>query len=538
MLATSLSSEVRFQPAIDRFVAEFDVSVPTAEALFDDLKAWFQLNKKLREEGLRPIEMRSAMLAIDEMWHVFALYGQDYEDFCQEVAGRPVLHAPNAIVKKKPSEAALEKKDAAFEKTDAAPSSELERERYKQEILHVIEHLGPDMAKRWYRELHRSLKGSVRRRRSWRLDRSQLPISIDAKRLVDRYPDFARIAAYRDDRVIARFIKHFGVTVRQARGLFLEVRLWLWTVDQLADRPGSLVLPRCRYFEQMLHNFMLFQKDFKRFCAEHLSRIPDYRPNPFPPDKAPADRLRYSMRVAAKVVGFSVANRWYGDTSADRQSQRTVEVPRLQALLAPIDASRFYEEDWGRRVVQVSGAEDRFRDLLTDEEVELIRRGRIGRGSAERIGEKNEPYRAEGVKHTSEDVTSFRIRRAQSLLGPLRKLATNWCEELGEEININVYVSPSKNTPGLAPHSDAYDIFVLQVSGLKHWTFSGIAGVDGLREPLGPREDRPGTYGTDGSLTMRPGDLLYIPMGMRHVAIADGHIPSVHLTIGIHRKTG
>ncbi|MEO1339038.1 MAG: cupin domain-containing protein, partial [Myxococcota bacterium] len=277
---------------------------------------------------------------------------------------------------------------------------------------------------------------------------------------------------------------------------------------------------------------------FKRFCAEHLSRIPDYRPNPFPPDKAPADRLRYSMRVAAKVVGFSVANRWYGDTSADRQSQRTVEVPRLQTLLAPIDASRFYEEDWGRRVVQVSGAEDRFRDLLTDEEVELIRRGRIGRGSAERIGEKNEPYRAEGVKHTSEDVTSFRIRRAQSLLGPLRKLATNWCEELGEEININVYVSPSKNTPGLAPHSDAYDIFVLQVSGLKHWTFSGIAGVDGLREPLGPREDRPGTYGTDGSLTMRPGDLLYIPMGMRHVAIADGHIPSVHLTIGIHRKTG
>lgn len=81
--------------------------------------------------------------------------------------------------------------------------------------------------------------------------------------------------------------------------------------------------------------------------------------------------------------------------------------------------------------------------------------------------------------------------------------------ELGHRVQANAYLSPPQSA-GLAPHTDTHDVFAVQLSGYKVWT------VDGL----------------DDAAT-QPGEVLYIPAGVRHAARTVGSW-SLHLTIGVH----
>ena len=87
--------------------------------------------------------------------------------------------------------------------------------------------------------------------------------------------------------------------------------------------------------------------------------------------------------------------------------------------------------------------------------------------------------------------------------------AAELAAELGHRVQANAYLSPPQ-TAGLVPHTDAHDVFALQLFGRKTWT------VDGLEEVVTER-----------------GDVLYIPAGVRHAARTDDSW-SLHLTIGVH----
>jgi ribosomal protein L16 Arg81 hydroxylase len=84
---------------------------------------------------------------------------------------------------------------------------------------------------------------------------------------------------------------------------------------------------------------------------------------------------------------------------------------------------------------------------------------------------------------------------------------------------------------GLAPHYDAYEVFVLQIDGEKHWRFYGVARELPLagdqnevpRDQLGP---------PTREVLLRPGDLLYVPRGHAHEAFTSERA-SLHLTIGV-----
>lgn len=87
----------------------------------------------------------------------------------------------------------------------------------------------------------------------------------------------------------------------------------------------------------------------------------------------------------------------------------------------------------------------------------------------------------------------------------------------GQELSFNVYHS-GPNGVALTPHYDAYDVFVLQLEGEKTWEI-----VKSEEETV--------------SLTLVPGDLLYIPQGMWHSAqTSDGFAVSTHVTIGLDPK--
>jgi hypothetical protein len=122
----------------------------------------------------------------------------------------------------------------------------------------------------------------------------------------------------------------------------------------------------------------------------------------------------------------------------------------------------------------------------------------------------------------------------------LRAFTARLVAELGHPAQVNAYVTP-ESARGFDPHYDVHDVFVLQVSGNKHWSVHAP-----VREH--PRPDEPWSGRREAvkaraaekpviDVLMRPGDALYLPSGWLHAAVANRGT-SIHLTIGVGALTG
>lgn len=103
--------------------------------------------------------------------------------------------------------------------------------------------------------------------------------------------------------------------------------------------------------------------------------------------------------------------------------------------------------------------------------------------------------------------------------------------ELRCKTGVNAYISFGAKSAFLA-HSDAHDVLIVQVQGVKHWrTF----GTPEFFPTKGVHMGSPPPCEWEGQMT--PGDLLYLPRGEVHAAVPE-ELPSMHLTIGIAEQTG
>jgi len=122
---------------------------------------------------------------------------------------------------------------------------------------------------------------------------------------------------------------------------------------------------------------------------------------------------------------------------------------------------------------------------------------------------------------------------------PLVQFNARLAQELGHPSQINAYITPPENQ-GFAPHHDVHDVFVLQVSGRKHWTIHRPVVEDPLdNQPFGGFKAAIAERVTEAPLidtVLEPGDALYLPRGTVHAAQALGEI-SIHLTVGVHPLT-
>lgn len=85
-------------------------------------------------------------------------------------------------------------------------------------------------------------------------------------------------------------------------------------------------------------------------------------------------------------------------------------------------------------------------------------------------------------------------------------------------------------TQGYQAHRDAVDVFVVQLEGRKHWRVwedrssgTGLCDTDALGAP-------------SIDVFLEPGDLLYIPYHMPHVAAAEDQV-SLHLSVTVRPRT-
>lgn len=106
---------------------------------------------------------------------------------------------------------------------------------------------------------------------------------------------------------------------------------------------------------------------------------------------------------------------------------------------------------------------------------------------------------------------------------------------LGYGVQVNAYCSwPGRQ--GFSSHYDTHEVFILQVDGRKQW----YVFPDTIKYPL-PEQKSSSFPPPEGepylSCILNPGDVLYIPRGHWHYAVALDE-PSLHLTLGVHCKTG
>ena len=115
---------------------------------------------------------------------------------------------------------------------------------------------------------------------------------------------------------------------------------------------------------------------------------------------------------------------------------------------------------------------------------------------------------------------------------PINALVHNMRQELSHDVKANAYLTPT-NQKALSPHFDTHDVFVLQIYGKKHWHFYDYTNY---KTPLLNSFQpifKEGQLSGKKEVTVKAGDLMYIPRGLPHEAYTSDE-SSLHLTIGVY----
>ncbi len=155
--------------------------------------------------------------------------------------------------------------------------------------------------------------------------------------------------------------------------------------------------------------------------------------------------------------------------------------------------------------------------------------GGVGAGVPDQVSEDK-------VRRLFADGATIVLQGLHRTWTPIRDFSQALASELGHPVQVNAYVTPASNQ-GFSAHYDVHDVFVLQITGAKHWV---------VHDPVWPVPLRSQTWDAHASevaamasgppiieTDLSPGDVLYLPRGFVHSARALGGT-TIHLTIGLH----
>ncbi|MGB8510814.1 MAG: cupin domain-containing protein, partial [Pyrinomonadaceae bacterium] len=230
-------------------------------------------------------------------------------------------------------------------------------------------------------------------------------------------------------------------------------------------------------------------------------------------------------------------------------------VNQLEAILKPCPAEEFLASSWGKAHRLVRGWPGKFETLMPWTRLnEILREHRLDHPRLRLVQDGKPVPVSSYIRH----VTNARRRTPTPRLIPhgltkhLREGATlvlDAVDELQpavetlaealemqfrERVQVNLYAG-WQTSRGFDLHWDDHDVFILQVTGRKRWSIYGETRPSPVQsdiEAAAKPEHEPLWTGT-----LEDGDLLYIPRGWWHVAepLAE---PTLHLTVGVHNRTG
>ncbi|MEM6456874.1 MAG: cupin domain-containing protein, partial [Acidobacteriota bacterium] len=237
-------------------------------------------------------------------------------------------------------------------------------------------------------------------------------------------------------------------------------------------------------------------------------------------------------------------------------SQPSQTTLTFEEIIAPVTREEFFERYWNKAPLIISrGDRGYYGDLYRlqdvdrsifgdshcqDDHVSLI----PPQGSDEEMTTHapsdlayDEMYRAFNKGYT------IRFASIQSTWSPVARLSAAMCEAFSARVNVNCYLTPA-SSQGFKIHIDTHDVFILQTHGAKDWF---VYETDDYALPLKTLD----THHTDirnqykspltddevklkHRIRLEAGDLLFMPRGVPHKAIAAPGEASLHLTFGIH----
>lgn len=228
----------------------------------------------------------------------------------------------------------------------------------------------------------------------------------------------------------------------------------------------------------------------------------------------------------------------------------------LEALLAPYSPEQFRAEVQGRRPLHIpADCNDHKRALLRWSDLNRLL-GQDGIWTphnlklvANRSAVAVEDYcqtvrtiEGQGLRPVPKKVELFLnsgasliANEVQSLHAPIGDAATALSRAFAAQVGANVYCS-FENIQAFGPHYDAHDVFAVQTEGTKVWRiYEQQLDTPVDLPPSGPEtlrwlEETRGRLVSE--IVMNPGDVLYLPRGRFHDALATQGA-SLHVTFSV-----
>ncbi|MDT7809965.1 MAG: hypothetical protein QOJ70_3778 [Acidobacteriota bacterium] len=230
-------------------------------------------------------------------------------------------------------------------------------------------------------------------------------------------------------------------------------------------------------------------------------------------------------------------------------------VESLAEILEPCAPGEFLDSLWGVNLLHVRGRAGRFAHMMPWGRLsEILSRHRLDFPRLRLVRDGKPVPVAEYLRHITgaRQKTSIpRLKQAEltrqlregatlvldavdELSEPIEELAKNLELFFREHVQVNLYAG-WQTSPGFDLHWDDHDVFILQVAGRKSWSVYGMTRPFPLVNDIEKAEKPKGAPLWEG--TLEDGDLLYIPRGWWHVAVPLAE-PTLHLTVGVHNRTG
>jgi len=235
----------------------------------------------------------------------------------------------------------------------------------------------------------------------------------------------------------------------------------------------------------------------------------------------------------------------------------------FSAFAKKIDRKAFLESYFDKRPYFEAGAVDGVGALFSwDKMNDLLARPKLwdSRTIEMALNHKMIPpaeYMHPGVSRLGEQVLRPNRQRMSALLQQGATIVLDFLEGIDPEVtaytrclerltgtntSCNAFCSWQK-VPGYGSHFDTMDVFAVQIEGEKTWNlyegrFPEATDVPGLRSPdFKPEQLQEMRGAVVETVTMRPGDFLYIPRGQFHDALASDQA-SLHLSFGATHSVG
>ena len=222
---------------------------------------------------------------------------------------------------------------------------------------------------------------------------------------------------------------------------------------------------------------------------------------------------------------------------------------QFRNLLSPITPEEFIHNYLGQKPLHIPGTRDKFKGLFNWTDLNrIINLGHIWNANTFKLVLDNEQipptdFMPQGIINVK-DVATYINKGASIVLSEMETycegsaaLAASLQAVIGGLSCCNLYCSFKKH-PGFLPHFDIMDVYVFQIDGEKDWEifethFENPMLKPGCHQMSFTREQHAINKGNiEKRLTMKPGDVLYLPKGKYHAAIATTD-HSLHLTYGM-----